>query len=387
MPSTCIAPRGTPRPEPSTVAPGLTVEAHVARLTSPSRLAALEATGLLDGVANDVLDRLTRLTTRLLEVPVALVSLVDDRGQHFPGLTGLLGWPGDQRGTPLSHSFCQHVVATDRPLLIEDAGTNALVRNNLAFGELGVVAYLGVPLRTSEGETLGSLCAINSHQIQWTPEQVATLEDLAAAAMAEIELRVTTRALIARQAELEAAHSALQAANNRLQVQAVRDPLTGLLNRRGFAELARQHLATARRLGTPVVVAVMDLDGFKQINDTLGHDVGDEALVDMAALLKKTCRDADLVARLGGDEFALLLTNTTETDVAVIRTRLETALASLNAEPGREYRLASSMGMVSWIAEAPVSMAVLLKEADVAMYVDKRARKELVGTQSAEATE
>ena len=385
MPSTCIATRGTPRPGPSTVAPGLTVKTHVARLTSPSRLAALEATGLLDGAANDVLDRLTRLTTRLLEVPMALVSLVDDRSQHFPGLTGLGGWAGDQRGTPLSHSFCQHVVTTDRPLLIEDASTNALVRNNLAFSEMGVVAYLGVPLRTSEGETLGSLCAMNSQQSHWTPEQVATMEDLAAAAMAEIELRATTRALIARQEELEAARTALQAANNRLQVQAVRDPLTGLLNRRGFAELARQHLATARRLGTPVVVVMMDLDGFKQINDTLGQDVGDEALVDMAALLKKTCRDADLVARLGGDEFALLLTNTTETDVAVIRTRLETALASLNAEPGREYRLASSMGMVSWSAKAPVSMAVLLKEADAAMYADKRVRKELVGAQSPEA--
>ncbi|MBC7562747.1 MAG: sensor domain-containing diguanylate cyclase [Gemmatimonadaceae bacterium] len=387
MPSTCIAPRGTPRPEPFAVAPGLTVETHVARLTSPSRLAALEATGLLDGSANDVLDRLTRLATRLLKVPIALVSLVDDRSQHFPGQTGLGGWAGDQRGTSLSYSFCQHVVATDRPLLVEGAGTNPLVRNNLAFSELGVQAYLGVPLRTSEGETLGSFCAIDSKRSHWTPEQVATLEDLAAAAMAEIELRATTRALIARQAELEAAKTALQAANDRLQVQAVRDPLTGLLNRRGFAELARQHLATARRLGSPAVVAVMDLDGFKQINDTLGHDVGDEALVEMAALLKKTCRDSDLVARLGGDEFALLLTNTTETCGAVVRERLETALASLNAEPEREYRLASSMGMVSWIAEAPVSMAVLLKEADAAMYADKRARKELVGAQSAEATE
>ena len=385
MPSTCIAPRGTPRLEPFAVAPGLTVETHVARLTSPSRLAALEATGLLDGSANDVLDRLTRLTTRLLEVPVAVVSLVGDQSQHFPGQTGLGGWARDQRGTSLAYSFCQHVVATDRPLLVEDAGTNALVKNNLSFSELGVVAYLGVPLRTSEGETLGSLCAMSCQRNHWTPEQVATLEDLAAAAMTVIELRATTRALFARQAELEAAHAALQAANDRLQVQAVRDPLTGLLNRRGFAELARQHLATARRLGTPAVVAVIDLNGFKQINDTLGHDVGDEALVDMAALLKKVCRDADLVARLGGDEFVLLLANTTEADGAVVRARLETALASLNATPGREYRLACSMGMASWIAGAPVSMAVLLKEADAAMYADKRTCRELVGAQSPEA--
>jgi GAF domain-containing protein len=226
------------------VAPGLTPEQHRARLTSPSRLAALQATGLLDGTANPVLDRLARLATRLLHVPVALVSLVDDAGQHFPGMAGLGGWAAEQRGTPLTHSFCQHVVATDQLLLVENAATHALVHDNLAFRELGVIAYAGVPLRTAEGETLGALCAIDVAPMRWTSEQVATLEDLAAAAMAEVELRATTQALLAAQAQLQLTHE-------RLKAQAVRDGLTGLLNRRGFAESARQLVALAERTGLP----------------------------------------------------------------------------------------------------------------------------------------
>jgi len=165
------------------------------RLTDPRRLETLRASALLDGAQNEVLDRLTRLVTRFLGVPVSLVSLVGDRGQHFPGLTGLSGWAGTGRGTPLTHSFCQHVVGRNEMLVVGDASHDPLVMSNLAVSELDVVAYLGVPLRTASGETLGALCAIDTKPLQWTAEQIATLEDLAAAAMAEIELRATTLAL------------------------------------------------------------------------------------------------------------------------------------------------------------------------------------------------
>jgi len=175
----------------------------------PARLAALRATGLLDDASNAVLDRLTRLVTQLRGVPVALVSLVDDRGQHFPGLTGLGGWAGAQRSTPLSHSFCKHVVTSETALIVTDASLHPLVRDNAAHTELGVVAYAGVPLRTGDGHTYGALCAIDTSPVAWTAEQLAILEDLAAAAMAEIELRATVRSLAAAQESLLAAQVTL----------------------------------------------------------------------------------------------------------------------------------------------------------------------------------
>ncbi|HYW49938.1 MAG TPA: sensor domain-containing diguanylate cyclase [Gemmatimonadaceae bacterium] len=357
------------------VSPGLTRADHHARLTSASRLAALQASGLLDGATTEVLDRLARLVTRLLGVPIALVSLVDDRGQHFPGMAGLGGWAGDARGTPLSHSFCQHVVATDRMLLVEDASQHPLVRDNLAFTELGVVAYAGVPLRTADGETLGALCAIDTAPARWVPEQVATLEDLSAAAMAEIELRATMRSLLVAQAELQASQYELQAAHDRLKAQSVRDQLTGLLNRRGFSDAARQQLAVAERTKAAFLVAALDLDGFKQINDTFGHDVGDEALTEMAVVLTETFRTSDIIARFGGDEFVVLLTNNDVAEADAVRARLLDALAAHNAEPGREFTLATSIGIAAWTPEVPKSLPVLLKEADDAMYAEKRMRK------------
>jgi len=331
------------------------------RLSSPTRLAALRATGLLDGTANPVLDRLTRIVTRLLAVPIALVSLVDDQRQHFAGLTVPGGRAVAERGAPLSLSFCQHVVRTDDRLLVSDASTHPLVRGNLARTELGVVAYAGVPLRNAEGETLGALCAIDTMPVNWTSEQIEALEDLAAAAMAEIELRVTV--------------SALAKAYERLRQQAMRDPLTGLLNRRGFMEIAKQQVALAERQGMPFMLALLDLDGFKQINDTLGHDAGDEALVEVAAVLSDICRTSDIVGRHGGDEFIWLLTNADISDCRLLESRLAAALIKCNGASDREFRLAASIGFSASTPELPQTLPTMLRLADEAMFGAKRRRK------------
>ena len=332
------------------------------RMASPARLASLRATGLLDGTSNAVLDRLTRLVTRLLGVPVALVTLVDDRDQHFPGLTGLGGWAGDQRSTPLSHSFCKHVVMSESLLLVHDASMHPLVHDNGAHTELGVVAYAGVPLRNAEGHTFGALCAIDTNPVEWSPEQIAILEDLAEAAMAEIELRSTIRTLVATQVKLQSLVS--------------RDELTGLLNRRGFSDLASRHIALAERTKAPLLIAALDLDEFKAINDTFGHDAGDAALVEVAELLTTTCRASDILARLGGDEFMLLLANSGVDEMHRVRERLHDVLERRNQQVGRDRRLGLSIGIAVWTPKHPKSLALLQRQADESMYADKRARRE-----------
>ena len=126
-------------------------------LTDPERLRALAESGLtarpdaiMDGIAQRVQQR--------LGVPVALVSLVQAERQVFPGMVGLPAPFAGSRATPLSHSFCQHVVETAQPLVIADARTHPLVRRNLAVVDLGVVAYAGMPLTDGGGLVLGSLC-------------------------------------------------------------------------------------------------------------------------------------------------------------------------------------------------------------------------------------
>lgn len=160
-----------------------------AALRDEDRLAALRRTRLLDTPPEEAFDRLTRLVCRLLGVPVALVSLVEADRQFFKSAIGLPQPWLLKRETTLLHSFCQHVVAGGTPLLVQEAGLHPLVADSLAIPELGVVAYLGMPLVTADGHALGALCAIDTEPRQWRPADAAALRDLAAVTMSEVTLR------------------------------------------------------------------------------------------------------------------------------------------------------------------------------------------------------
>lgn len=162
-------------------------------ILNPQRLAALRRAALLDTPPEESFDRITRLASRYIGAPVSLVSLVDRDRQYFKSCQGLPDPYAQLRQTPLTHSFCQHVVTTSRPLLIEDARTDPRVKDNLAIADLGVIAYAGQPLVTADGYTLGSFCVIDHKPRHWTREEIALLEDLATIIVGEIELRAARR--------------------------------------------------------------------------------------------------------------------------------------------------------------------------------------------------
>lgn len=182
--------------------------APIPALTDPDRLRSLDETRL-DAVPDEAFDRFARLVGDLLDVPVALVSLVDADRQFFPGATGLPQPWADRRETPLSHSFCQHVVDIEVPMVLPDARLYPRVRLNLAIEDLGVVAYAGMPLTDLEGRVLGSLCAIDSKPRAWTREQLRTLADLAAACSSELRLRIAVRSAEQARRRAEEAHDRL----------------------------------------------------------------------------------------------------------------------------------------------------------------------------------
>lgn len=163
-----------------------------------SRLRALWRTGLLDTPPEVTFDRVTKLICRVLGVPVALVSLVDQDRQFFKSATGLPEPWAARRETPLSHSFCQYVVASRTPLAVEDAQSHPLVRDSHAIQDLGAVAYLGMPLALPDGHIIGALCAIDTVPRSWTAAETETLSDLAAVIMDEIALRQLNGDLAAR---------------------------------------------------------------------------------------------------------------------------------------------------------------------------------------------
>lgn len=177
--------------------------ADVARaLASPARLARLRERAVFDSPSEESFDRLTRLAARLLDVPIALLSLVTDELQFVKSCVGLGEPRAAQRGTPLSHSLCQHVVAAHRPLIIDDAPAEPAWRDHPAVVELGIVAYLGVPLITPDGLVLGSFCAIDMRPRAWDEAAIASMRDLAAVAMSEFALRVAAVGLEQERASL-----------------------------------------------------------------------------------------------------------------------------------------------------------------------------------------
>lgn len=166
---------------------------HAARLTQPQRLEALSASALLDSLPEESFDRIVRLATHIAGAPVGLFSLVTPERQFFKAAAGLEAVLDGRRETPLGSSFCQYVVSLDRPLAVTDAREHPLLAENGATRDLGVVAYMGVPIHATGGLALGSLCAIDSQPRVWSAQQLDLLRDLAAILEAEIALRQAAR--------------------------------------------------------------------------------------------------------------------------------------------------------------------------------------------------
>ena len=200
---------------------------------------------LFDTPPEAAFDRLTRLASVLLGAPVTLLSLVDTRRQFFKSITGLTGWAAEARGTPLSHSFCQHVVASGAPLEVEDARIHPLVKDNLAIGDLGVIAYLGVPVHARDGRPLGSFCAIDGQPRQWTARDREVLAVLAGAVDAEVALRETLVRQAALIEDLSATNAALETA--RAEAEAARQVAESALDDR-----TRLFAALGHELRTPL---------------------------------------------------------------------------------------------------------------------------------------
>lgn len=206
-----------------------------AALGDPDRLSALERTRLLETGPEEAFDRLTRLAAAILDTPVAFVSLLDDRLQHFKSFAGREGEPSPDPA-PLDGSFCKFTVASKRPLVIEDARREPRVRDYPIVAAGVGIAYAGIPLVTSDGHAIGTFCVGDGKPRRWSEGELATLNELARAAMNEIELRLLMGLLAEQNEQLR------EADREKSQLVAVishelRSPLTTVL---GALELLRE---------------------------------------------------------------------------------------------------------------------------------------------------
>jgi two-component system, cell cycle response regulator len=153
------------------------------------------------------------------------------------------------------------------------------------------------------------------------------------------------------------------------------DDLTGLYNRRGFLTLTHHQIKLSYRTGKSFLVAFIDLDGMKQINDTFGHQEGNHALVETANILRDSFRQCDILARIGGDEFAVFVADATQDNIDTVRQRVWQKLELCNADPSRRYNLSFSVGIVPANGSEGCDLEEILMRADAAMYEQKQGKR------------
>ena len=292
---------------------------------------------------------------------MSVVSLIDENRQFLKAAIGL-----DIRETSREVSFCDHAIRQTGMMTVEDATLDPRFSSNPHVTvEGGVRFYAGVPLTSSDGYPLGTLCVFDREPRQLNPAQTSALMTLARQVNARIELRIQRR-------QLERALADLKRANRMLQELAATDPLTGLANRRILDERLAWELAQFKRTHRPLAVLMFDIDNFKRRNDTYGHADGDEVLRQFSAVLRHTVRESDLAARYGGEEFAVLLP---ETDEAKALHLAERILDAVRAEVWAHEPVTLSVGAAA-LADPAMDAQELVKQADQALYAAKRAGKD-----------
>jgi diguanylate cyclase len=187
------------------------------------------------------------------------------------------------------------------------------------------------------------------------------------------ELQAMRERASATEAELAKLHLELDRASS----EARHDPLTGALNRKGLDESMERELSTVRRKETPLCVSLLDIDNFKKLNDSLGHDTGDAALNHLATVARESMRPQDTLARYGGEEFVILLPDTTLEKGIEAMTRLQRELTKRFFLAGTEKVLITFSAGVAQLGDGEAG-ADAIKRADEAMYLAKRAGKNRV---------
>jgi diguanylate cyclase (GGDEF)-like protein len=290
------------------------------------------------------------LAAQLFAVPIAAISFIDKDRQWFKASVGL-----DVTETPRDQSFCAHAIMNPSEVLyVPDASKDPRFADNpLVTGSMSLRFYAGAPIFGPSGHPMGTLCVIDNQPREVSSGALEQLRQLAVGVGVAIRL-----------------HSSVQ----ELRKLTVTDALTGLVNRGGFNQQLKALLTPEPGEPAPSVgIVFMDLDGFKGINDTLGHTAGDRALQEVAKRLIDVTRTSDTVVRFGGDEFCVLVADFKDAaGLHNLADRIHAVLAEPFVLERQAVKLRTSIG-IAFCRSGAESPDSLVKRADTALYEAKRA--------------
>ena len=302
-------------------------------------------------------ERLTRLARRALNVPVAAVTLINAEKQWFKSINGWI-----KNELPLEGSLCTLTVQAGKMTVIEDASQDPRTQKHpLVVEPPNFRFYAGQPLYDENDAVIGTFCLFDVRSRSFSENDRQTLTDLAT---------MSQREFLAD--ELRDAHTALTTKLGVARREAMMDHLTRLWNRRGASVLLKAAFDTADRNGTELAIALLDLDNFKQINDTHGHPIGDEVLRRVASRLVSSVRGSDATCRVGGDEFLILMTDTNAQVAATVADRIKRAVTE-SLIPTRQgaIRMTTSVGISVRKPRETTTLDDLIARADDSLMTAK----------------
>jgi diguanylate cyclase (GGDEF)-like protein len=311
---------------------------------------------LLSGTFAASMERLVRITAKTLDAPAALLALLGDDRRCFVSGSLWREWFAHDTGALIRSGILQRTIDSGGTLALRDARVaedDLMLR--AAAAELSLVSIATAAFARPDGTVLGLICALDHEPRDWTERDLQILADFGQLVAAEQQMR---RLLSDRELR-----------EQQLRHDSMHDALTGLPNRTLFMKRLSDATHRARR-GEDGLFAVLflDLDGFKLVNDSMGHHVGDELLVTVARRLEACVRGGDIVARLGGDEFAILLERIADArDSAMVAERVQRALMAPLSIGGYDHVTSASIG-VALSTGANEQPEYLLRSADIAMY-------------------
>jgi diguanylate cyclase (GGDEF)-like protein len=337
--------------------------AHLNAATAVRRLLEEGSRALSPAQAGETLARIAKEALGVQHASVILVDPEDrieyiglDVPEQFEAVARerLVGSPARE------FRLWRRAMRQPKPIFVENARASQLIPTELVT-LLGLRSYVAFPLLSSERPLGLVICAETRESRHWTPEERRLVDQLA-----------LEGSLVVENAALRGAD---QERIDELARQAFHDPLTDLPNRALFADRLAQALARLERHDQVIAVILLDLDGFKEVNDSLGHDAGDRLLVALSQRLRACLRPADSIARLGGDEFTILLEEIASTSEATrVAERIEDSLRMPFVLDGHEVKVTASIG-IALNSGNDIEPDDLVRNADAAMYRAKRAGK------------
>lgn len=261
----------------------------------------------------------------------------------------------EEFGIPVGHvihvdqAICPQVITNMQSCFISDVSKWPKLITPQSSIKVG--AYIGLPIMLDEHKLFGTICGINSTPVdEFSDYQIETIQTIVRMLSSVLLLEVRSKDQIR--------------SYERVKMEAERDELTGLLNRRGWDNALLEEEALCSQYGFEASIVVIDIDNLKTVNDSQGHQAGDEVIRRAAAVIESTSRSNDVVARTGGDEFAVLTKGVSEagTDAFVRRLRIALNHAGVSASVGISSRTDIKSLTDAW------------NEADRAMYIVKRSK-------------